>query len=67
MSYINNEDYYDNTTYGRIEMEKGPFSTFNENDDFIYDAELVPFNDTHDCIRLLENFKVEIYLDLYRI
>ena len=58
-------DYYDNLTYGSTEMGKDPFPIYNENDDFIYDAELVPFNQTHDCIRLFE--KVGIYLDLYKI
>jgi hypothetical protein len=62
MSYtnINNVDYYENLTYGSTEMDEDPFSMYNETDDFIYDAELVPFNETHDCIRLVANSQVEI-------
>ena len=68
MSYtnINSVEYYDNITYGGTETDKYPYSMYNENDDFLYDAELVPFNDTHDCIRLLDNTEVQICLDNYR-
>ena len=66
MSYtnINNVEYYDNVTYDGLEMEKYSYSAYNDNDDFTYDAELVPFNDTHDCIRLLDNSEVQICLDI---
>ena len=75
MSYtnINNVEYYDNVTYDGSDLEsdlylpdleKYSYSAYNDNDEFTYDAELVPFNDTHDCIRLLDNSEVQICLDI---
>ena len=58
-------DYYENLTYSSTEMDKDPVSMYNETDDVMYDAVVVPFNETHDCIRLLENSEVKICLDFF--
>ena len=67
MSYnINNFDYYENLT-DVTEMVNDQIITYNENDDFLYDAELIPCNDTHYCITLDPNSEVNTALDDYRI
>ena len=58
MSYseINNQElYYENLTY---ENMNNNLTMDNEEDDLFYEAELVPFNDTHDCLRLLKSSEV---------
>ena len=58
MSYseINNQElYFHNLT---LENMNSNFAEHNEGDDLFYEAELVPFNDTHDCLRLLQTSEV---------
>ena len=58
MSYseINNQElYFHNLT---LENMNNNFAEHNEGDDLFYEAELVPFNDTHDCLRLLQTSEV---------
>ena len=69
MSYseINNQEpYYENLAY---ENMNNNLTMDDEEDDLFYEAELVPFNDTHDCLRLLKSSEVSnrTYAVQYRI
>ena len=56
---INNLQDYENFTYPTT-MNNDPTSTYSEEDDYFYDAEIIPYNDTHYCLNLLENSEVRI-------
>ena len=64
MSYteINNQErYFENLTLGNTNMNND-FTELGGEDDLFYEAELVAFNDTHDCIRLLQASEVRKFL-----
>ena len=62
MSYskINNQELYYENKYENFTYENMSNNLYedNEQDDLFYEGELVPYNETHDCLRLLQTSEV---------
>ena len=67
---INNFDYYDeNYTEHHTEMDVAQLITSqnDQDDDFLYEAELAPCNDTHYCVTIVPNSGVSATFDYHAV
>ena len=60
MSNITYSDCNDNITYGSLTMGNDQFNTSNEDNDYMYDAELRLCNETHYCLEVIQGIEVRV-------